>query len=253
VIGMGEAIGIYAGMTWTRLKRGRLIKAAAALLALPVVIAIPLVATGQWGAGFFQSMLEVYLRFLIPFVPALLAAPVVAEEIDSRTFTFVFARPAPRPALVFGKLFATTLPVALATMISIALVWLLAMARFASDMPAAMPALLRAEAAALLGVLVFSSLAAVLGSLFTRYPFVGTAIYLLVIEAGLGSTPIFLHVLSASWHLRNLAGVFPPVEPGLFHFDVPAWASALVALVITLLGLGGAALAVNGAEYHGKD
>ncbi len=253
MIGTGEAMQVYAGMTWTRLKRGKLLRACAALIFLPAVIAIPLVIAGQWGGGFFQNMLEVYFRFIIPFVPALLASPCVAEEIENRTFTFVFARPAPRSALVFGKYVAMVVPSLLAVALSIAIVWLLAMLRFREDMPAALPGLLRGEAAALLGVMAFSALACAFGSLFTKHPFVAVAVYLLLVEAGIGSTPIVLHFLAVSWHLRNLAGLLPPSTAGFLSLDVPAWGSALWVSIVTFLGLGGAALAVSGAEYHLKD
>jgi ABC-type transport system involved in multi-copper enzyme maturation permease subunit len=253
VIGTSEAMKVYAGMTWTRLKRGYLLRTCAALIALPVVIAVPLVIAGQWGGGFFENMLEVYFRFIVPFVPALLASPCVAEEIENRTFTFVFARPAPRAALVFGKYVAIVVPAVIAVVLSVAIVWLLAMLRFREDMPGALPLLLRGEAAAVLGVLVFSALACAFGSMFTKHPFVAVAVYLLIVEAGIGSTPIVLHVLAVSWHLRNLTGLLPASTGGFLSIDIPAWGSALWVCIVGFLGLGGAALSISGAEYHLKD
>jgi ABC-type transport system involved in multi-copper enzyme maturation permease subunit len=251
VIGLTAASGVYAGMTWTRLKRGRLLWVCGGLLALPILGAALLVAAGHFGRGLFDELLEIYFRFLIPFVPALLASPLIAEEIESRTFTFVFARPAPRPALVFGKYVAIIVPAALATMASIALMWVISMVRFPQDYGDTWTHLLRVEAAAAIGVIVFAALAVALGSLFTRHPFVAVMGYLLLIEAGLGSAPIVLNLLAQSWHLRNLADL-PVPDVSFLALHVPAWVSALISLAVASLCLGGAALSISGAEYHQK-
>jgi ABC-type transport system involved in multi-copper enzyme maturation permease subunit len=251
VIGLGAASQIYAGLTWKRLKRGRLVWVCAALLALPVVGAGALAAAGHWGRGLFDEILEVYFRFLIPFVPALLASPVIAEEIENKTYTFVFARPAPRSALVLGKFVAVVTPAAAATTISIALVWLLAMIRFPGDMADNVAHLAQAEAAALLGTFAFAALASALGSLFTRHPFAAVVGYLLLIEAGLGSAPIVVNLLAMSWHLRNPADL-PLAEVSFMALHVPGWISAAIVLSVSSLSLAGAAMAVSGAEYNGR-
>ena len=106
MITLGQATRIYAEMSWMRHRRGKMESLCLALLALPVVIAGGLAAAGQWGRGLFDSLLEIQFRFLIPFLPALLASSAVAEEIEERTFTFLFARPAPRSSLVLGKYLA---------------------------------------------------------------------------------------------------------------------------------------------------
>jgi ABC-type transport system involved in multi-copper enzyme maturation permease subunit len=248
---LGDATSVYFGMTWTRLKRGRLLWVCGALYALPVLGAIALVAAGHFGRGLFDNLAEIYFRFLIPFVPALLASPAIAEEIDSRTFTFVFARPAPRPALVLGKYAAAVGPAALGAMVSMGLVWLIALIRFPQDYADTLGHLARAEAAALLGVLVFASLAIAIGSMFTRHPFVGTMGYLLLVEAGLASAPIVLNLISQSWHLRNLAEL-PVPGVGFMVIHVPAWVSAAVPAVMSVVCLGLASLSVSGAEYHQK-
>jgi ABC-type transport system involved in multi-copper enzyme maturation permease subunit len=251
MIGLGSASGIYAGLTWKRLKRGRLLWVCAALLALPVIGAGALVAAGHWGRGLFDEVLEMYFRFLVPFVPALLASPVIAEEIESKTYTFVFARPAPRAALVLGKFVAVVTPVALTTVASIALVWLLAMIRFPGDMAENLPHLAQAELAAVLGTVAFAALASALGSLFTRHPFAAVVGYLLLIEAGLGSAPIVLNLLAMSWHLRNLADL-PLAEVSFMVLHVPGWVSAALVLAVSGACLGGAAMAVSGGEYNGR-
>ncbi len=249
MISLGEASGIYAGMTWTRLKRGKLLWVCGALLSLPVLGTAALAAGGHFGRGLFDNLLEMYFRFLIPFVPALLASPCVAEEIENRTFTFVFARPAPRPALVLGKFVAVVVPAVLATVASIALVWVVSMIRFPQDYADTAMHLVRVECAAALGIIAFAALSTMLGALFTKHPFMASTGYLLLVEAGLGSTPIVLNLVSVSWHLRNLADL-PLPAVSFMAFNIPPWGSLIWPSVIIALGLGMASLSVSGAEYH---
>ncbi|MDB4970293.1 MAG: ABC-type transport system involved in multi-copper enzyme maturation, permease component [Myxococcales bacterium] len=240
---------IYARMTWLRMKRGRIVWAAALLLALPVVYVAALAIAGHWGRGLFDDVCELYFRFLIPFVPALTASGAVAEEIENKTFTFVFARPAPRGSLVLGKLVATTLPALAVIVPSLLVSWLIAHLRFPGDMADTWPHLLRVEFAAVAGLMTFAALAMVIGTVFSRHPIVTVLIYLLLIEAGLGSAPIVINLVAISWHLRNLAEL-PLPETAFMAFSVPWWASAIVPLVLTPLLTFLATVAVNGAEYR---
>jgi ABC-type transport system involved in multi-copper enzyme maturation permease subunit len=251
VISLGEATAIHAAVQWLRLKRGRALWVAAALYLLPVAGTAVLMGFGHFGASFFDSMMDVYLRFLVPFVPALVASSAVGEELEQKTFTFLFARPAPRSALVLGKFITTFAVLAALTVAGVALVWLLAMARFPEDLGRTAGHFVRTEAAALLGVGVFTALAILVGAWFTRHPFLATMAYLLLIEAGLGSAPIVLDRLAVTWHLRNFAGL-PLPELALLSIAVPWWVSGIVPAVVTALCLLLAASSVSGAEYHAK-
>jgi ABC-type transport system involved in multi-copper enzyme maturation permease subunit len=250
-ISMGSAAGIYRELAWTRMKRGRLLWLCAALLALPVVGTGLLVIFGHWGRTLFDEVAEIHFRFLLPFVPALLASPIVSEELDQKTFTFLFARPAPRSAMVLGKLAAVVGPTLGMAALSVALTWALAMIRFPQDYAETAGHLARAEIATVVGVFAYAGVATLFGSWFTRHPFVAVLGYLLLVEAGLGSAPIVLNLLAMSWHLRNLAQLALPT--GSLTLDVPALVSAAVPLVLGSLGLGLACMAVADAEYHGKD
>lgn len=240
---------LYAELSWIRLKRQRLLWSCLVLLVLPLGGAVILVAGGHWGRELFDRLLEVHLRFLVLFLPALLAAPVVAEEIEGKTFTFLFARPAPRAAVVLGKYLAVALPLTLAMAAVLALEWLLAHARFPSDFAPELAHLLRAEAACALGVLGFTSLSALLGTLFTRQPFVAVLGYMLVVEAGLSSAPLVLCLITFSWHLRNIAGL-PRAQPAFTNFSVSVGLSVALVMAAALAALWGAARALRNAEYH---
>jgi ABC-type transport system involved in multi-copper enzyme maturation permease subunit len=251
-MGAVAAARIYAGMTWLRLRRGRLIYFCAALMALPVLGAIALGLAGNWGIGFFDELNAIYFSFLIPFVPALLASPCVAEELERKTFTFVFMRPAPRSALVVGKAIAVAVPLLAATAAGLALCWLIALIRFPGDLATGWAHLLRVELAALEGILAYSALSVAIGSLFTRHPFVATTAYLLLVEAGLGRAPIAINAFALSWHLRNVAALPNPEVP-FMAMQIPPLASSLILAGAGFLLFGAAVMAVQGAEYHGRD
>jgi ABC-type transport system involved in multi-copper enzyme maturation permease subunit len=248
-VGMAAGARVYARMTLLRLKRGRVAWACGALLVLPLVYTAGLALAGHWGRGLFDDVCELYFRFLIPFVPALLASPIIAEEIENKTFTFVFARPAPRSALVVGKFAAAIGPLVALLVPTLALAWVIALARFPGDFADGWTHLLRVEAAAVLGLVAFAALAVALGTVFSRHPFVGMVGYLLLIEAGLGSSPVVLNLLAITWHLRNLADLPLPASD-FMALHVPAWGSALVAMIAAPGLLALAVLGVSGAEYR---
>lgn len=240
---------IYARMTWLRMRRGRVVWAAAALLLLPLLYVAGLAIAGQWGRGLFDNVCELYFRFLVPFVPALTTASAIAEEIENKTFTFVFARPAPRASLVLGKWAAATLPAIAMVVPSLALAWVVAQLRFAGDMAETWPHLLRVELAAVAGVGAYGALALALGAVFSRHPVIAVLGYLLLVEAALGSAPIVLNLVAIAWHLRNVAEL-PLPDTAFMALKVPWWGSALAALAVTPLLLFLSTVAVDGAEYR---
>jgi ABC-2 type transport system permease protein len=243
------AARIYTRLTLARMRRGRMLWVAAVLLLLPVVYVSALAIAGHWGRGLYDDVCELYFRFLVPFVPALTASSAVAEEIENKTFTFVFARPAPRGSLVLGKLVATTLPALVLVVPSLLVTWVVAQLRFPADMADTWVHLLRVELAAVAGLMAFGALAMAIGTMFSRHPIVAVLIYLILVEAGLGSAPIVLNLVTVSWHLRNIAEL-PLPNTAFFMLQVPWWASVVVALGVTPGLTALANLSVSGAEYR---
>ena len=84
--------------------------------------------------------------------------------------------------------------------------------------PTTWPHLLRVELAAVAGLCAFGALAAAIGTLFSRHPLVAVLVYLMLIEAGLGSAPIVLNLITVAWHLRNVAEL-PLPDDGVHGAD----------------------------------
>jgi ABC-type transport system involved in multi-copper enzyme maturation permease subunit len=202
-----QAVGVYAGMALTRLRRGKMIYFTLALLALPVVVALIAVLARSWGPALFKQVLAVYVDFLLLFVPAIHAAPALGEEIDARTFTYAFARPAPRWALPIGKYLATAAVLLVLCTASVALTFLVSMLRDPGEIASEAGLLGRAVLAAALGALAFGALATAIGALFPRRPVVAALVYLLVVDGLFGHIPGFLKAIALSFHLRVVAGL----------------------------------------------
>jgi ABC-type transport system involved in multi-copper enzyme maturation permease subunit len=246
---MGQSIGIYRRMHGTRLRRGRVRIAAAILLLLPIIGTVVIL---PFARDVFDGVIEIYFRFLLPFIPALGASSMVSEEIESKTFTFIFARPASRWAMVFGKYIAFTVPLVIGFAVSIAACYGLGSLRgTGEDFTNGLGHLGRVIGAASLGVVVFGALAALVGSWFTRHPFIAVMGYLLLVEALFGSLPVIINLVAMSWHLRNLAGL--PLTTSAFfssELTIPMWVSTLVVAGVSMLALMGASSSVSGAEYR---
>lgn len=242
-----EAIGTYRRMHWTRLKRGRLRYAILVLLALPVVSAA---AALGFDRAPFEYVLELYFRFLVPFLPALGASAIVAEEIESKTFTFIFARPAARFAMVVGKFIAFTAPLVLGFIASLTLTFVVASLRGSGeDFVAALPHFARCLGVVVFGVIAFSAVTSLVGSWFTRSPFMGAMGYVLLIEWVFSFVPFF-KLLTITWHLRNLAAFHVSSVFLISDVKIPLWVSVLGVTLFGLLSMFGAAAAVTGAEYR---
>jgi ABC-type transport system involved in multi-copper enzyme maturation permease subunit len=249
------AVGIYRRLAWTRLARGRLRWVVLALLALPVVGTGALALGGAKGQDLLTNMLEVYFRFLVLFLPALTASQIVAEEIEGKTFTFLFARPAPRWAMPLGKYLATVAPLVALFAVSASLCCAIAMLPpdvSASDRVDMLGILGRALAALTLGVLTFGAMTALIGAWFTGHPFIAVMGYLLVVEGLLASLPTIFSVAAMSWHLRNLAGLTGTAASDSVFAEahLAPWASAAVLAGVTVLALLLAAVSVSDAEYR---
>jgi ABC-type transport system involved in multi-copper enzyme maturation permease subunit len=242
---LGGATRVYVRLTLLRLARGRLPLLIALVCLLPILAAAGLAAGGGWGRGLFDELIDVYFRFLVPFGPALLLAPHIAEEAERRTVSLLFARPAPRAALVLGKLACVGGLLALAAALSIPAVFAIAMARFPGDVPDQLTHLARAEGGAALGIVVFAALAQALGALFVRHAVLG-ALAVLAADAGLSSLPVALR--GATWHLRNLVDL-PQATPYLGGAPVSPLFSLGVLLVLGALALTFACWRVTTSEY----
>ena len=193
--------------------RGRLRLGLWGIAALPV--ALTAVALG-WnkGPGLWSDVLDLTLRFLVPFSPALAMAGLVGEEVERQTATFVFSRPAPRWTLVVGRLLAVA-PTILATLTaSLVMSYALSMSRGdLRDVSDTWLGLARAMFAVALAVPAYGLVAAAIGAWLPRQPMVTVGVWILGVEVGLGTMQSPIANLSIAHHLRAIAGL--PADLGI--------------------------------------
>lgn len=184
------------------------------------------------------------LQITLPLAALLGGSAVVAEEIEDRTITYLFTRPFPRPALLFGRFVATALLLLLVT--ASAVFFLLLAAGRAQGKGGAIDAHFAGALyeAALWGVVTYSALFAALGTFFKHPMIIGVA-YAFAIEGFLSNLPGKNQALTVQYYMRSLiAEDAAPAWRTVETFSDTKYASAdrahviLAILVVLALGLG---------------
>jgi hypothetical protein len=239
-----KAAAVLARLTWKRLRRGRALWLTGFLLLVPVIVALSLLGQPLPGPLRWRVVLEITLRILVLLAAAVHLAPAVAEELDGKTYTYLWSRPVPRWAVVAGKLMAVAPLLVLGFTLSIAAAFPIAAG---GDADALLPALGRLLAAACAGVIAASAVSVGAGALFPRHPLVVVLGYFLVVEQALPFIPVVGN-LSIFYHLGAVA------EVAARGAGTHSPAAALGGLL--LLSLAWAAVGlwrVGAAEYAGED
>ena len=247
---LGQGVSVVRRLESSEPARRRRVRNMAVLFFLPALAAVALAATGRWGAGVFDQLLELDLDLLVPLLPVLLLGSAIADELERGTAGFLLVRPMPRAALLLGKLAA-----ALPTLLGAALLGVLCAfgalyARYLGDLPRALPHLTGALLAVTAGLVLYSLLALSLGAAFRRRP-IATLIVLLLADGGLARLPLGLQLLAPAHHLRVIAGL-PELSSWSPPVAVPYAASVayLLVLVVATAALG--AFGMNRIEMTGE-
>jgi hypothetical protein len=170
------AARILARLTWTRARRSKGLWLSAALSALPILFVAAVASRWDPDQRWTRTM-TVLLIPLLALLPPLNLAPIVAEEAEDQTASYLWSRPMPRWALSYG-----------------------------GD-AAKLHHLARGAAALGLGTLAAGALAIAVGVLIRRQAVAVSAGYLLVIDLPLGAVPLSSANLSITYHARALAAV----------------------------------------------
>jgi len=124
VIPLHTAAWVIASVHLGTLVRSRRAWACAGLLLLPALIAW--IVAGSYAKATpsgLTTMLgwNALLQVSVPLVSLLMGVAVVAEEVDDRTITYLFLRPIPRTALLYGRLVTSVLWLAVCAAVAVAL------------------------------------------------------------------------------------------------------------------------------------
>jgi ABC-type transport system involved in multi-copper enzyme maturation permease subunit len=250
---LGSSIATVFWLTWVRLVRGKKLRVGLAAVAL-IVVAI----TGaRYAVGGDDPSLLVregialgFFNMLVYLIPFLLTAGTIAEEVESRTFTYVASRPVSRFALTVGKFAAG---VAMSVLLLVASLLLLHVACYITVPTALFEDLgdtARAAGALALLATLYGAICMFWGAVASEAAGIVSALYLGVMEFGFGKLPFFLRFVSLNFHATELAGLD---RGGLLPQTVPdfeTWIAAAAIPTFTIVWLLLAALVVSTSEYR---
>jgi hypothetical protein len=181
-----------AGLTWTRLLRGRALPVAVVIALLPIAYC----AAAGLGVGPELFVFEVLIASVL--APMFVAASI-GEEIEDRTTTYLWSRPVPRWTIIAGKLVALV-PVVTAVVLGS---WIVASQVAWKMMPPE-----RTLAALAIGVAALSILSAGIASLAPRHGMALSIVYILFFDSPLGVLPATLRELSMTQQIRAISGIW---------------------------------------------
>src|SRR6059036_761838 len=82
-----------------------------------------------------------YIRFIIPILGVFFGTALIADEVDDKTITYLFTRPIPRRAVLFGKFLAYLACTVLLVLPSVMLLFFLVVPTGGGSIGAAFPSL----------------------------------------------------------------------------------------------------------------
>jgi ABC-2 type transport system permease protein len=154
------------------------------------------------GMGVFGIMIwMLYLRFAIPILGVFYGTALMADEVEDKTITYLFTRPVPRGAVLFGKYLAylacTSLVVLPAVMVAY---FLLVPPR---EVPATFLQLVTDLALLFVGLAAYGALFAFVGAFFKR-PLVIGLVFVTGWEQTAMALPGYMKRFTVAYYLQSL-------------------------------------------------
>lgn len=224
---------ILARLGWLRLLRGKTLYVTLLLALVPIALAA--IEDGTQPKGAWDAAVEAVLRFVVPLGAAIHVSGAVGEELDQKTFTYLWSRPLPRSAVVVGRLIVMT-----PLLFALAALSMLVSYAFATRSGATMDDLVRGLGAVFASALTCSFFAAGGGAMFPRQPMLFTMGVFLTVEQVLFAIPAAKN-LSIVAHTRVIAG--------LEGNDASVGGALLGLLFLGVAWLGMGLFRVNNAEF----
>jgi len=250
---LSTGVGAVFRLQWMRMVRGKRLRLGVVAVAL-VVIAVTAARYAASGVEPVDVMQEGtrlgFFTLLVYLVPFLLTSGAIAEEVESRTFTFLATRPVGRTAITLGK-YAAGVAMALALVVGgLVLMHLLVYLTEPSSMVDELTATLKAGGALALLVLLYGAICIFWGAVATEAAGIVSALYLGVVEFGFGMLPGVFRFPSMNYLATQLAGL--PKGGLLSHLtpDIESWIPVAAIVPMTLVFLGFAVLTVKVSEYR---
>jgi len=207
------------------------------------------------GASIFGMMIWLlYLRFIVPILGVFYGTALIADEVDDKTITYLFTRPIPRRAVLFGKYLAYLACTVLLVLPSVMFVFFLVVPTGGGRIGPAFPSLVTDFGMLIIGLAAYGAVFAFVGTRVKRPLIVG-----LVFSFGWEPTvlllPGYLKRLTVAYYLQALVKHEMPQDSAVSVLmqvfrDVPSVTVSLLCLAAIIAGtLWLSGQAVENREY----
>ncbi|MQA29674.1 MAG: ABC transporter permease subunit [Luteitalea sp.] len=207
------------------------------------------------GTAIFGMMIWLmYIRFIVPVLGVFYGTALIADEVDDKTVTYLFTRPIPRGAVLFGKYLAYLACTTLLILPSIVVVYFLIVPLNGGSIGASFPALLADLGMVTLGLAGYGALFAAVGAWLKRPLLVGLA-FAFGWEPGVLLFPGYLRQLTVAYYVQALVPHAMPDDGAINVLlqalqEMPSVPVSLVSLAAIIgVSLWVAARAVETREY----
>jgi ABC-type transport system involved in multi-copper enzyme maturation permease subunit len=189
------------------------------------------------GASVFGMMIWLlYIRFIVPVLGVFYGTSLIADEVDDKTITYLFTRPIPRRAVLFGKFLAYLVCTVLLVLPSVMIVFFLIVPLGGSSIAEAFPSLLADLGMLAVGLAAYGALFALVGTCLKR-PLIVGLVFSFGWEPAVLLFPGYLKRLTVAYYLQALVRHEMPQDSTVSMLmqvfrEVPSVASSLVALAV---------------------
>jgi ABC-2 type transport system permease protein len=207
------------------------------------------------GPALFGMMIWLlYIRFIVPVLGVFYGTALIADEVEDRTITYLFARPIPRSSVLLGKYLSYLVCTVLLVLPSVVLVYFLVVPFGGAGIGAEFPSLLADLGMLAVGLASYGAVFALVGARLKR-PLVIGLMFAFGWEPGVLLFPGYLKRATVAFYLQALVPHAIPQDSAVsvlmqvFRETPPVATSLLSLTFITLATLWLAARAVETREY----
>ena len=207
------------------------------------------------GPALFGMMIWLlYIRFIVPVLGVFYGTALIADEIEDRTITYLFARPIPRSSVLLGKYLSYLACTVLLVLPSVVLVYFLVVPLGGAGIGPQVPSLLADLGMLAVGLASYGAVFALVGARLKR-PLVIGLVFTFGWEPGVLLFPGYLKRATVAFYLQALVPHAIPRDSAVSVLmqvfqEIPSVTTSLLCLTfITLVTLWLAARAVETREY----
>lgn len=205
-------------------------------------------------ALFGMMMWLLYIRFIIPVLGVFYGTALIADEVEDKTITYLFARPLRRGAVLIGKFLAYLACTTLLVLPSVVVVFFLIVPLGGGSIGQSFPALIADLGMLMVGLIAYGAVFAWVGARLKR-PLVIGLVFAFGWEPAVLLFPGYLKRFSVAYYLQALVPHAMPQDSAvsvlmqLFREVPPIGTSLIWLAIIAVLALWAAARAVETREY----